>query len=586
MNLDAVMARLSKYNPQQLQQFAATHKDDPIMLAAASSVKNKMDKLQQAYQAKASGQQPPPVNEQVVQSMDPQPQPQMPPQGMPPQGMPPQGMPPQGMPQASSQLPEQQGIAQLPTPNMQQMAGGGIVAFADGGYTDQEMSDNSSPVTFMADGGVARFADTGLVPPPLFNQLPAGSYGAPQVGAVENQPWAQRKMDELVAKVQAGTASPQEKAWVAMVGGDATSRVNARQQQELYKKAPDQLGGENARLAAKAKPIAIDKISVDKPDVGDRAAPPQDRPQARPQPKGGVADIPTKDYRTQLDSYMPKETVDPFATQRSEINDAATAAARERATRLREDIAAEGKAGLAQEERLGKREGALNKQKDLNMSMSLLEAGLATMQSRGKGLAGIAEGSTVGLKSYNSGIQRLQSAQEKIDDARDRLDELRRNESRMNNREVRAAENDIQSTILSGKRDALAGVQQAYGINKQDARTFFEAQTKADEGAKDRASRKEIAQMQASAPSDKIQLLQMLGGKGGVEEGLRVMTSIQAGKRTIEQSYEDYMKAFAGKDTTVTPPLTPQQYVAQINQIRALSQVPKASGAPTGQALP
>lgn len=47
---------------------------------------------------------------------------------MPPQGMP-QGGPPQG-------LPEQAGIGQLPAPNMQNMAGGGIVSFAYGGSTD------------------------------------------------------------------------------------------------------------------------------------------------------------------------------------------------------------------------------------------------------------------------------------------------------------------------------------------------------------------------------------------------------------------------------------------------------------------
>lgn len=56
----------------------------------------------------------------------------MPPQGMPPGGGMPQGMPPQGMPQGGPPqgLPEQAGIGQLPAPNMQNMAGGGIVSFA------------------------------------------------------------------------------------------------------------------------------------------------------------------------------------------------------------------------------------------------------------------------------------------------------------------------------------------------------------------------------------------------------------------------------------------------------------------------
>jgi hypothetical protein len=109
---------------------------------------------------------------------------------------------------------------------------------------------------------------------------------------------------------------------------------------------------------------------------------------------------------------------------------------------------------------------------------------------------------------------------------------------------------------------------------------MFDVAAKAQEGERDRSSRERIA----AAPSGQMQLLSALGG-GNMQKGLEIMTSIQAGKRTIEQSYEDYMKAFAGKDTTVTPPLSPAQYMQQINQIRALSQVPKASSDPTGKAF-
>jgi len=168
-NLSEVMAKLSVMSPQQLQAFAAAHEDDPIMLSAAQAAHANHEKFAQAKMAQQGGQMPP-VNQQVVQNIGPVPRM---PQGMPPQGMPPQGMPPQGMPpQASSQLPEQQGIAQLPAPNIQNMAGGGIVAFADGGYTDQEIIDQDTPVTRMASGGTARFADQGIVKmsgPELFN---------------------------------------------------------------------------------------------------------------------------------------------------------------------------------------------------------------------------------------------------------------------------------------------------------------------------------------------------------------------------------------------------------------------------------
>ena len=165
-SLDSVLAKLAVMNTDQLKAFAEQHQDDMVMLGAAQAVHAKRAEYAQKANAPQGGQAPP-VNQQVVQGMDPVPQmPQgMPPQGMPPQGgqgMPPQGMPPQGMPPQGGQLPEQQGIAQLPAPNIENMAGGGIVAFADGGYTDEDMMNAGEPVVRMADGGVPGYNAGGL----------------------------------------------------------------------------------------------------------------------------------------------------------------------------------------------------------------------------------------------------------------------------------------------------------------------------------------------------------------------------------------------------------------------------------------
>jgi hypothetical protein len=187
------------------------------------------------------------------------------------------------------------------------------------------------------------------------------------------------------------------------------------------------------------------------------------------------------------------------------------------------------------------------------------------MQSKGRGLAGIAEGAAVGTKMYASGIERLRSAQEKIDEARDNLDTLRRNEANMTSRERRVLKNDIENTTISAKKDALAGLQQAYGVDKQDAREFFKTVEASREKALDRATQRDIAAM----PSGQMQVLSAIGG-GNVEQGLRLMTEIQAGKKTLQQGYEDYLKSFAGKDTTLTPPLTPQAWVAQMKTVSML----------------
>ena len=122
INVNQITAQMARMSDQALQQYAAMHKADPYTLSLALSESNRRKEMRQA--AQMGQQQPQPkVVDQEISQMGPQMAP--PQQGMPPQGAP-QGMQPQ-------QLPEDSGIGQLPAPNMQGMAAGGIVAFDEGG---------------------------------------------------------------------------------------------------------------------------------------------------------------------------------------------------------------------------------------------------------------------------------------------------------------------------------------------------------------------------------------------------------------------------------------------------------------------
>ena len=122
INVNQVASQLARMPDQALQQFAAMHKDDPYTLSMALSESNRRKDMRAGAQAK--GGQQPKVVDQVVQGMGP---PQAPQQPMP------QPMPQQPQPaQAGRQLPEEQGIGALPAPNMQGMADGGIVGYAEG----------------------------------------------------------------------------------------------------------------------------------------------------------------------------------------------------------------------------------------------------------------------------------------------------------------------------------------------------------------------------------------------------------------------------------------------------------------------
>lgn len=123
-NINQITSTLRMMGDTQLQQYAAMHKNDPYILPMAIAESNARKQVRSQAQAKMAMQPQPKVADASIAEMA-----------------------------APTQLPEQQGIAQLPAPNIQNMAGGGIVAFADGGYTDEDMMSNGEPVLRMAGGG-------------------------------------------------------------------------------------------------------------------------------------------------------------------------------------------------------------------------------------------------------------------------------------------------------------------------------------------------------------------------------------------------------------------------------------------------
>jgi len=99
-NPSKLMAQLRMMPDQQLVQYAQMHKNDPYIFPMAFQESNTRKQMRAAQNTQA-----PPAPKVVDQNLQEMAQP----------------------------MPEDQGIATLPAPNMQNMAGGGIVAFDDGG---------------------------------------------------------------------------------------------------------------------------------------------------------------------------------------------------------------------------------------------------------------------------------------------------------------------------------------------------------------------------------------------------------------------------------------------------------------------
>ncbi len=133
-NVNQITSTLRTMGDRQLQQYAAMHKNDPYILPMAIAESNARKQMRAQAQAKMAAQPQQKVADASIAEMA-----------------------------APAQLPENQGIAQIPAPNIQNMAGGGIVAFADGGYADEDTMYSGEPVVRMADGGnVDRYAPGGL----------------------------------------------------------------------------------------------------------------------------------------------------------------------------------------------------------------------------------------------------------------------------------------------------------------------------------------------------------------------------------------------------------------------------------------
>jgi hypothetical protein len=134
-NADLITQTLAKLQPDSaLQDYARMHKNDVYIVSLANAESNRRKAVRLAAQGQNAGPQPTVVEQSIA-----------------------------GM--AQQQLPENQGIAQIPTPNMQRMADGGIAGYEDdeegmatGGMGGMfNFAQQNEPVVRMSGGGVARY---------------------------------------------------------------------------------------------------------------------------------------------------------------------------------------------------------------------------------------------------------------------------------------------------------------------------------------------------------------------------------------------------------------------------------------------
>ena len=135
-----ITSQLRMMDDRALQQYAAMHKSDPYVFPLAFQESQNRQRVRMSGQAQMGGQEMPKVNDAALMAMAPQ------------------AAPPQAL--------QGQGISNLPAPNMQRMADGGIAGYEDdeegmatGGMGGMfNFAQQSEPVVRMAGGGVPGYA--------------------------------------------------------------------------------------------------------------------------------------------------------------------------------------------------------------------------------------------------------------------------------------------------------------------------------------------------------------------------------------------------------------------------------------------
>jgi hypothetical protein len=359
INVNQITRMLARMELPDLQQYAALHKNDPYIVSLAMSVANTKKQAEVAKNGLAGLQpQPKVVDQEIAQMVAPPPQQQMPPQ------------------MAQQQLPENIGIGQLPAQNMQGMADGGIVGYADGGHIPRYQGNTT-------DGSLVQ------------NQLPGGlgilsqgSFG-PQAGNVA--------LEKRIAAIQSNPRmSPNDKA-----------NLIAQIKQEFFKTpAPAP-----AAASATTQPVVTTPVTpavTTSPTVTPSATTPAVTPTAsavtptassgqgiKTEPSAGLPSVAAfADQLMGIDKFLPKKEEAPVKETFMKEREDVSRPVYEKATAMVE-----------------KEKSRLNEGKEQDFYMALIEGGLeAAAGNSPNGLQNLAAGFSKGAKSYSVALKDFRKA--------------------------------------------------------------------------------------------------------------------------------------------------------------------------------
>lgn len=498
LNVNKITSMLAKLPDQQLQQYAQMHKSDPYIMALAMSESSRRKEMRASGQAAQGAPEQPKVVDQAVAEMAPQ------------------------------RMPEDMGIARIPSGDMN-FAGGGIVAFADGGDVERFNGTQSQFVQDLA--GI----------PGMYDKWWQANREEDRIKAEREREMAERQQAEMAARQKTSFAnylfgSPKREAEGKAELAQLATSAQAPKATPTY--SPDDYSGMDRRIMSGSQQPSIPSITP--PAV--KAAPKVDAGPVRA-PAAQSAGIGGLDVagmtRKALDAAAKQPN--PFAADVETIGKEKVAAKEAELTGLEAIQKQFSDIYKGRKERLDKREGDIEKMKDQGLGLALLQAGAAMMTTRGGLGMAIGKGVDTGSRQYAAGIDKVRSAQEKLSDARDRLEEVEAQRGEMSARELNKARSEIKTAGIGAREDLLKANMQMYGVNRETALKMVDNQVKVGIAQLEQAGAN--ARAAAANRNPQLELIQAIQKDPSLAATYQAMHGT---KNDLMSQYTDYL----GKNPT------------------------------------
>ena len=501
-------SKLSMLPSNSLQQFAQLHKGDPYIMALVMSESNRRKKLQQA-------------------------------------GMQPQGEAPKVVDQmiSSLALPEERGIAQLPTPNMANMADGGIA-----GYSDDEEG--------YAAGGVPGYSGVGDQGQQVKEDLPSGVF---RMGDKLMYRDASGKMREYTQEAKKTGLADMLKA-VSDFSNRNAGKPPAPPAPPAPPEAPTVFQTPNRQgfmpggtLPATAPPPMAPPPAPD--NMAPQARPPAAAPAAPAAP--GITAIAPAPMTAADAMNAAQQFVKPGADQLK----ADLSARRNRVKQEDEQNLADYQKGLGAlpeaykgyEERLKAQEAGAGKEKEDAQGMAIFKAGLAMMSgSSPNALQNIGKGALAGAEDYQGALKDLKKAAQERDKAFADIENARLAFKRDDMKTYQALKERGQDRLERVDDKMIDFTSSVLGMNARDATQLY-TQSVSERGQNQRSekqilSNEKIAGNQlanqlaiAKQPGTQERFFATLGG-GDVGKGLKIYTDATSEGRGDQAILAAYAK--------------------------------------------